>query len=67
MSSSDNLTNSFVSSVCVAACLTELSRLNDSTRCMKCFFVCFGEPAKSCLENTPVKLQKEHIAFDMDC
>ena len=33
----------------------------------QCFFVCFGETAKSCFENTLAKSQKNHIAFDIDC
>ena len=32
-----------------------------------CFLICFGEPAKSCFENTPAEPQKKHIPFDMDC
>ena len=26
----------------------------------------FGEPAKSCFENTPAESQKKRIVFDMD-
>ena len=31
-----------------------------------CFFICFGEPAKSCFEDTSAESQKKHIVFDMD-
>ena len=57
--SPDNLANS---PICVTACLTYSSQLNDSTRYIKCF----GEPAKSCFEDTSAESQKKHIAFDMD-